>query len=607
MTRAPVKAICSVATQSHIGQFLVLVRSILEHEPSLSVHLLVIDATTEETAAIAERCAVFAGRGDNLTLIVLSLDEIYGTTVDALRFGYDAFEICNVARGGLHKWLFEHTALESWFYLDGDMYCFGSLEPLFATLNRYDIVLSAHHDHPCSSAGEDLILAMYGPYNGGALGLRRSAAGKAFADWFFERMLSHGQVDPFLPVELQPNQRFAHFGDQTWLGLVPTYFENVLIQKARSLNFGPWSIGGGERFEAGPDGRPRVGPDEIVLLHLSGWQPEHPHRLSRHYPYDFSDNAWWREFTDTYAEKLADARRAFAQPYQYVRFVDGTPISAYQRRAFLKLLRTGKRLDTSPFESRNVIEGLAADFHTYDYVSPGFEIVTPDHAFPNMVEGNRHRATTPYLRKEVPHKWYVDIREPASGFVSRDEALLLYNTARMFSGLPALEIGAWMGWSACHLALGGVRLDIVDPLLINPNIAASITSSLAAAGVMSRCTLHAGASPAAVEQLAEATGSRWNLIFIDGSHSGDDPLADARVVARHAADDALIIFHDLAFPDVARGLAFLKAQGWQTMVYLTMQLMAVAWRGKAAPLRHVPDPRVTWHVPPWLSEFTLCR
>lgn len=606
MSTATPRTICTVASQSHIGQFLVLLRSILRYEEALTVYLLVIDATPDEATPIAERATALIGHA-GLALTVLSLDEVYGAEVDALRFRYDAFELCNVARGGLHHWLCEHTSLERWVYLDGDMVCFGSLAPLFAPLDDHDIVLSAHRPQPGDNANEDLILAMYGPYNGGMLGLRLGPVAQSFSAWFRKRMLHHGRVDPFLPQELQPHQRYACFGDQTWLALVPTYFDNVLIEKTRGLNFGPWCLRPGERFEAAPNGSPQVGGDEIVLLHLSGWQAQHPHILSKHYPHDLSSNTWWCEFTTRYAEELMRAREAFPQTYRYAHFADGTPISAYQRRAFMKLEMAGKRLDASPFLRRAAVENLAADFHTYDYVSPGFRSVMPDAAFPNMVEGNRHRQATPYLRKDVPHKWYTDIRHPINGFISRDEALLLYNTARLFAGRPALEIGAWMGWSACHLALGGAVLDIIDPLLADAAVAGSVTASLTAAGAMQNCALHAGSSPDAVSALAESTGRRWNLAFIDGDHFAPGPLEDARTVEAYAAEDALVFLHDLAFPDVVQGLAHFRAQGWQTMVYLTMQLMGVAWRGNISPLRHVPDPRVAWHVPAWLDGYRICR
>lgn len=100
-----------------------------------------------------------------------------------------------------------------------------------------------------------------------------------------------------------------------------------------------------------------------------------------------------------------------------------------------------------------------------DYVSVGFEIIKPDKCFPNMIAENPNVSDWPYLRSEIPHKWYVDQRETYVGFLSRDEAHILYNTALKFKGKKALEIGCWYGWSACHLALAGVELDVIDPLL----------------------------------------------------------------------------------------------------------------------------------------------
>jgi hypothetical protein len=81
-------------------------------------------------------------------------------------------------------------------------------------------------------------------------------------------------------------------------------------------------------------------------------------------------------------------------------------------------------------------------------------------------------------------------------------------------------------------------------------------------------------------------GRRWGFIFIDGDHWGDGPLNDAVVCEQYAAEDAMILFHDLAFPDVAAGLNYLAQQGWKTAIYHTQQIMGVAWRGRVKPIRH---------------------
>jgi glycosyltransferase involved in cell wall biosynthesis/predicted O-methyltransferase YrrM len=238
----------------------------------------------------------------------------------------------------------------------------------------------------------------------------------------------------------------------------------------------------------------------------------------------------------------------------------------------------------------------------HDYVTPGYETVYPDIAFPHMVAGNTGDCDWPHLRRGIMHNWYVDRRVPTVGFLSRDEAHILYNAALPFVGKPALEIGCFMGWSTCHLALAGVHLDVVDPLLNEPQFYDSVDSSLRAAGVRDRVNLIKGRSPEAVQTLG-ASGQRWSVFFIDGDHEGDAPHADAATAEAFAADDCLVLFHDLAAPAVANGLRYFKSRGWKTRVYRTMQVMGVAWRGKATPPKHVPDPAISSSLPLKLADL----
>ncbi|MCM0593241.1 MAG: class I SAM-dependent methyltransferase [Gloeotrichia echinulata IR180] len=240
-----------------------------------------------------------------------------------------------------------------------------------------------------------------------------------------------------------------------------------------------------------------------------------------------------------------------------------------------------------------------------DYVSPGFSIIQPDSCFPNMILGNIYHSFWLYLRRDIRHNWYVDKRRQGTGFVSRDEAHILYNTALKFKGKKALEIGCWMGWSACHLALGGVELDVIDPMLSEELFCQSVTDSLKSAGVKESVNLIPGYSPQKVEELANKFQRKWSLIFIDGNHEAPAPLKDTIIAEQFAEADALILFHDLASPDVGEGLDYLKEKGWNTMVYQTMQIMGVAWRGNVEPLIHQPDTNINWHLPPHLQKYAV--
>ncbi|MEG4998264.1 glycosyltransferase [Microcoleus sp. B4-D4] len=244
-----------------------------------------------------------------------------------------------------------------------------------------------------------------------------------------------------------------------------------------------------------------------------------------------------------------------------------------------------------------------------DYVSPGFKKIIPDSYFPNMIVADPNVSSWPYLRREIPHNWYADKRYPYIGFLSRDEAHILYNTALQFAGKKALEIGCWLGWSACHLALAGVELDVIDPLLeredIRQSVIDSIQGALNASGVQTSVKLVPGYSPQKVEELANQFNRKWSLIFIDGEHGAPGPLNDAIVCEQLAEENAIILFHDLAAPDVAQGLDYLKQRGWHTVIYQTMQIMGAAWRGNVEPVKHQPDPNVCWNLPAHLQGYNI--
>lgn len=240
-----------------------------------------------------------------------------------------------------------------------------------------------------------------------------------------------------------------------------------------------------------------------------------------------------------------------------------------------------------------------------DYVSPGLEAIQLDSCFPNMICGDKQGHPWVYLRREIPHNWYADARKPLMGFLNRDEATLLYGIAKTLSGARALEIGCWFGWSTCHLALAGLRLDVVDPVLADPLHRQSIEQSLTCCGVLENVKLHAIPSPQALGDIYRAHSDGWSLFFIDGDHESHAPEKDVEACLSCAAPDAVFVFHDLASPEVAAGLRILEARGFHVLIYQTMQIMGVAWRGKWSPVHHVPDPKVPWQLPHHLVGFPV--
>src|SRR5829696_5624352 len=261
--------------------------------------------------------------------------------------------------------------------------------------------------------------------------------------------------------------------------------------------------------------------------------------------------------------------------------------------------------DRSAMEPSPGEQSATAAMPTWDYVSRGLRDPRLKRLFPQMVAGDRSQNAWPYLRSEIPHSWYVDARFPTMGFLSLDEATLLHALALPFAGKPALEIGCWRGWSTAHLLSAGVVLDVVDPILADEGPREEIRAIARGLGAADRAALHGARSPEGIVEAAERRGEPWSFIFIDGDHEAPGPFLDAVAVAPCAADDAMIVFHDLASPHVAAGLDALRDLGWATRVFQTMQIMGVAWRGTAAPVSHHPDGRVSWTIPEHLQAYAF--
>ena len=247
-----------------------------------------------------------------------------------------------------------------------------------------------------------------------------------------------------------------------------------------------------------------------------------------------------------------------------------------------------------------------ADAQYYDYVSEGLIDPHLSQFFPNMEAANRDMNGWEYLRREIPHIWRADRRSPVMGFLSLDEATLLYNLALPFAGERALEIGCWRGWSTAHIAKAGVVLDVIDPVLRDAAVQAEIAATLDAIGAQGRYRLHDAESPAGLYAAKAGEAAPWRFVFIDGNHEPDGPVLDAANVVEMVAEDAVIVFHDLASPHVAAGLDLLRERGWSTLIYQTMQIVGVAWRGKVTLPEHRPDPRVRWSIPDHLAHYPFC-
>jgi hypothetical protein len=231
-----------------------------------------------------------------------------------------------------------------------------------------------------------------------------------------------------------------------------------------------------------------------------------------------------------------------------------------------------------------------------DYVTQGFDLICPDLCLPNIIARNSSLKGESYQ-----HNQYIDRRYPDMPLLSRDEALILYNIALKYKGKQGLAIGTQMGWSLCHVAIAGLELDVIDPILGNSEILQDITASISSAkevfGTIPQITLVPGSGSGAIEELGTQLQRRWSLIFIDSSLDVSSALAMAITCEKYVESNAAILFQNLMSQDVYQGFNYLKQKGWQTRIYQTASIIGVAWQGKIEPINHQSDPNIIENLP----------
>lgn len=246
------------------------------------------------------------------------------------------------------------------------------------------------------------------------------------------------------------------------------------------------------------------------------------------------------------------------------------------------------------------------EIERYDYVPQGMHDPELLPHFPSAKIKNPWTVNWPHLRPSAPHLFRCDERLSSGatiGNASYEEAICLHNIAKLFRGRRGLEIGSHFGWTGAHLLAAGLELDMVDPAFEDPEREEAVRAVLDQIPDARPYRLWARYSPDCLQEVMDASTGPWSFVFIDGDHDGDAPAADARAVIGYCAEDAVIMFHDITSPDVAKGLGACKDAGWNVRLFNTMQVLGVAWRGEVAIPEHVADPNVPRLFYPHLAEF----
>jgi len=195
-------------------------------------------------------------------------------------------------------------------------------------------------------------------------------------------------------------------------------------------------------------------------------------------------------------------------------------------------------------------------------------------------------------------------REPECGFLTHDEAAILYNVALRFRGpLDSLwlVIGGAAGWSAFHLSAAACNVVALDPLYRDFEMMSRARANVGSAHVIF-------CYESSDEYLAaHKCDPPFQGVLIDGDHSAPQPLNDAKNAAANLSECGVIVLHDVLGGPVQEAVIWLLDNGFKARIYWTPHVMAVCWRGEFTPPDHVPDPQIEPKLRPQMAGFPFER
>jgi len=245
----------TVVTPNYLAHAQSLKKSFLQHNPGTEFFIGILGKKHHCPEMNFENCYFVDSLSDN--------------RISGMIGRYQPFEMnCALKPFFATHILEHHSQIQRLIYLDSDMYVFGQ----FALLTEAAVTISPHRTKNIGYLPEPkdfsiISLNRYGVYNAGYFELQRKAEAFAFLDWW-KKLLEHTGYE-------KPDEHL--FGDQLWLNLVPSFFDDIYINKNPGYNVAIWNLI--ERQVEDRNGTYYVNNQPLVLFHFSKYNLNEPDRL----------------------------------------------------------------------------------------------------------------------------------------------------------------------------------------------------------------------------------------------------------------------------------------------------------------------------------------
>jgi hypothetical protein len=291
----------TVVTPNYLAHALSLKKSFLEHNPGADFFIGILGNKNHCPDMNYGNCYF--------------VNSLIDSRIEGMISRYHPFEMnCALKPFFASHILEQHNDVQRLIYLDSDMYVFGP----FASLSEAAITLSPHRTKNTAYLPEPkdysiISLNRYGVYNAGYFELRRKEEAFVFLEWW-KKLLEHTGYE-------KPDQNL--FGDQLWLNLVHSFFDDVFVNKNPGYNVAIWNLI--EREVEDRKGIYYVNNEPLVLFHFSKYNLDEPGKLVYYNePYLTFENfpvlkPLYQKYRDGLMEAGYEKFKTVPYPFSYVK------------------------------------------------------------------------------------------------------------------------------------------------------------------------------------------------------------------------------------------------------------------------------------------------
>lgn len=187
-------------------------------------------------------------------------------------FKYTLVEACTAVKPYVIEHLFQKFGFDFVIYLDPDILVCADLDGILTGVGEHSLMLTPHLTVPVHDGKRpsELDILRSGVYNLGFLAMARNEEALRYLRWWKQRLYDHCVID--LPRGL--------FLDQRWADFAPCFISRLGVLLDPGYNVAYWNLH--HREVLVDNDRFLVNGSPLRFFHFSGFDPDHPDRLSKH-------------------------------------------------------------------------------------------------------------------------------------------------------------------------------------------------------------------------------------------------------------------------------------------------------------------------------------